>query len=88
MINHFKDVKAIDFLKNKGPSKTIIYFNQVVLFIMVLVILFLSSIGIETSYSLLSRMNNHNEWNTMKHYSILSEVSNVENSDLFTSQSF
>ena len=88
MINHFKDVKAIDFLKNKGPSKTIIYFNQVVLFIMVLVILFLSSIGIETGYSLLSRMNNHNEWNTMKHYSILSEVSNVENSDLFTSQSF
>lgn len=55
---------------------------------MVLVILFLSSIGIETSYSLISRMNNHNEWNTMKHYSILSEVSNVENSDLFTSQSF
>lgn len=88
MINHFKDVKAIDFLKNKGPSKTIIYFNQVVLFIMVLVILFLSSIGIETGYSLLSRMNNHNEWNTMKQYSILSEVSNVENSDLFTSQSF
>ena len=39
-------------------------------------------------YSLLSRMNNHNEWNTMKHYSILSEVSNVENSDLFTSQNF
>ena len=33
-------------------------------------------------------MNNHNEWNTMKHYSILSEVSNVENSDLFTSQNF
>ncbi len=88
MINRFKDVKAIDFLKNKGPSKTIIYFNQVVLFMMVLVILFLSSIGIETGYSLLSRMNNHNEWNTMKQYSILSEVSNVENSDLFTSQSF
>lgn len=88
MINHFKDVKAIDFLKNKGPSKTIIYFNQAVLFMMVLVILFLSSIGIETGYSLLSRMNNHNEWNTMKQYSILSEVSNVENSDLFTSQSF
>ena len=88
IISHFKDVKAIDFLKNKGPSKTIIYFNQVVLFIMVLVILFLSSIGIETSYSLISKMNNHNEWNTMKHYSILSEVSNVENSDLFTSQSF
>ena len=88
IINHFKDVKAIDFLKNKGPSKTIIYFNQVVLFIMVLVILFLSSIGIQTGYSLISRMNNHNEWNTMKHYSILSEVSNVENSDLFTSQSF
>ena len=88
IINHFKDVKAIDFLKNKGPSKTIIYFNQVVLFIMVLVILFLSSIGIQTGYSLMSRMNNHSEWNTMKHYSILSEVSNVENSDLFTSQSF
>lgn len=61
MINHFKDVKAIDFLKNKDPSKTIIYFNQVVLFMMILVILFLSSIGIETSYSLLSRMNNHIE---------------------------
>ena len=61
MINHFKDVKAIDFLKNKGPSKTIIYFNQVVLFIMVLVILFLSSIGIETGYSLLSRMNKQKE---------------------------
>lgn len=88
MINHFKDVKAIDFLKNKGPSKTIIYFNQVVLFMMILVILFLSSIGIETGYSLLSRMNNHIEWNTMKQYSILSEVSNVENGDLFTSQSF
>lgn len=88
MINHFKDVKAIDFLKNKGPSKTIIYFNQIVLFMIVLVILFLSRIGIETGYSLLSRMNNHNEWNTMKHYSILSEVSNVENSDLFTSQNF
>ena len=88
MINHFKDVKAIDFLKNKGPSKTIIYFNQVVLFMMILVILFLSSIGIETGYSLLSRMNNHIEWNTMKQYSILSEVSNVENGDLFISQSF
>lgn len=88
VIYHFKDVKAIDFIKNKGPSKTIIYFNQCLLFIIILIIIFLSSIGIETGYSILSRINNHNEWNIMKHYSILSEISNIDNSDIFTNKTY
>lgn len=88
IIYHFRYVKAIDFIKNKGPSKTIIYFNQGLLFIIVLMIIFLFSIGIETGYFILSRINNYNEWNSMKHYSILSEISNIDNSDLFTSKTY
>ena len=88
IIYHFRYVKAIDFIKNKGPSKSIIYFNQGLLFIIVLMIIFLSSIGIETGYSILSRINNYNEWNTMKHYSILSEISNIDNNDFFTSKTY
>ena len=85
VILHFAKVKIIDYLKNKSVSRAFMIFNQFILFCVVVIVVALTSVGIQRGYAILSRYHNYDEWQKTKDYYILSDMENVENSQLFTS---
>lgn len=88
LIALFTKVKPIDYLKNKSVSHYFIIFNQIVFLIIVVLITTLSSVSINKGEALLSRYNNHTQWEKTKKYYLISELSNVENPDELSSKSF
>lgn len=84
----FTKVKAIDFLKNRNISNKFMFFNQLILLCVVLITIVLSSIGINKGYAIISRFNNYDEWEKTKNYYILSEMTNVADSTLFSTHEF
>ena len=67
----FRKINIISYLKGNHISKKFIFFNSIVLFLLIFMSLSLFSQGKDYAISIISKINNHEQWETMKDYYIV-----------------
>lgn len=78
----FSHVKIIDYLKGKHISSTFLYFNQLILFLLIMIGIFLSLHATDYVESIISRINNAIQWETTKDYYIIPTIQQGDEEDI------
>ena len=75
----FKKINIIAYIKGNHVSKKFLFFNSFILFLLIFISLSLCSYGKDYAISIISKINNHEQWEVMKDYYIVPTIQQPDN---------